>query len=285
MRHLPGLELLEPDESIQRLSDYYFAPYITLAHIFHAPTGWKLDIRSLKQYQLQFVVEGVAEYIVEGTSYLTRRGDLLFHRPHERHSVRTVEHEPYVCVSIVFHFGKLDVPIHGLTGEHHYLGNFHNHPLESMLSQLVAHYHQPGLEHQLLAQSQLLRVFGEIGILRKEQSPQKKASAKYRARLVLVKNYITEHYREQIRHTDIERISGFSRNYLIRQYKSVYGMTPFEYLTSIRVERAKELAIQHDLTVSEIAERTGYSDVHTFGRMFKRKTGMSLSQYCAAIVT
>ena len=90
---------------------------------------------------------------------------------------------------------------------------------------------------------------------------------------------------EPIRHADLERISGLSRNYLILQFKSVYGLTPFDYLSWVRVERAKELAIQHDLTFTEIAERTGYSDVHTFGRMFKKKTGMSLSQYCAAVMT
>jgi AraC-like DNA-binding protein len=285
MRHITGMELLEPTESIQRLSDYYFAPYITLAHIFNAPAGWKMDTRALKQYQLQYVIEGVAEYVVEGNRYVTRRGDLLYHRPHERHSVKTLAQQPYLCVSIVFHFGAADIPLHSVIGEQNYLGNYLNTPIEPLLSQIVANYHQPGLEHQMLCQSQLLQLFSGLGVQRREKESKHNYSTKSRARLVLVKNYISEHYMDLIRHADLERISGLSRNYLILQFKSVYGLTPFDYLSWVRVERAKELAIQHDLTFTEIAERTGYSDVHTFGRMFKKKTGMSLSQYCAAVMT
>jgi AraC-like DNA-binding protein len=285
MRHFPGIEVLEPNESIQRLTNYFFAPYITLAHIFNAPAGWKIDTRALKQYQLQYVIEGVAEYVVEGNHYLTRRGDLLFHRPHERHSVHTLAQQPYLCVSIVFHFGTAEFPLHLVIGEQNYLGNYHNTPIESLLSQIVANYHQPSLEHQLLCQSQLLQLFSGLGVQKREKEPKENVSTKSRARLVLVKNYISEHYMKPIRHADLERISGLSRNYLILQFKSVYGMTPFDYLSWVRVERAKEMAIQHDLTYTEIAERIGYADVHTFGRMFKKKTGMSLSQYCAAVMT
>ena len=62
-------------------------------------------------------------------------------------------------------------------------------------------------------------------------------------------------------------------------------MTPIQYLIYIRIEKAKELAVQEGLTPSEIAHRVGYSDVHTFGNMFKKKTGISISAFCELLFT
>lgn len=61
-------------------------------------------------------------------------------------------------------------------------------------------------------------------------------------------------------------------------------MTPFEYVVWVRIERAKELVINTNLSVGEIATSVGYADLHTFGRMFKNKTSVSLSQFCSSLV-
>jgi len=103
--------------------------------------------------------------------------------------------------------------------------------------------------------------------------------------MVLLRNYITEHYHQDIRISDLEQLSGFGRDYLIVQFKRAFQMTPIQYLIHVRVEKAKELAVNEGLTPSEIAHRVGYSDVHTFGKMFKKKTGSSLSQFCSTLFT
>ncbi|MDR6549087.1 AraC family transcriptional regulator [Paenibacillus qinlingensis] len=102
-------------------------------------------------------------------------------------------------------------------------------------------------------------------------------------RLVLVKNYIIEHFAEEVKIKDLEALCGFSCDYLIVQFKQTYGMTPIQYQIHLRVEKAKELAVHEGLTPSEVAQRVGYSDIHTFGKMFKKKNGTSLSQFCATL--
>jgi AraC-like DNA-binding protein len=62
-------------------------------------------------------------------------------------------------------------------------------------------------------------------------------------------------------------------------------MTPIQYQIYLRVEKAKELSVHDGLTPSEVAHHIGYNDVHTFGKMFKKKTGLSLSQFCANLFT
>lgn len=263
---------------------YYYPPYITLAHLFHAPEGWAIHNRVMNQYVLQYVVDGVAQYPVEDRPYVTRTGDLLIHRPYERHSILTVPNEPYVCISIVFHFGSVPFPMNDLIGTGHLLGNFKEHPADNMLSQLVAHYRQPGFIHQVQCQRLLMHILTEAAE-RRAESGRLMGPEWNKARLVLVRNYIVNHYQEPVRHTDLERVSGLSRNYIIVRFKQAYGMTPMQYLTWIRVNKAKELAIQTNLSIGEIANRVGYADVHTFGKMFKKQTGMSLSQFCAGMVT
>jgi AraC-like DNA-binding protein len=103
--------------------------------------------------------------------------------------------------------------------------------------------------------------------------------------LILVRNYIANHYHEDLQSKDLEAVSGLSKNYLTNKFRITFGMTPFEYMVWTRMEKAKELAIHSNMSISEIANLVGYADVHTFGKMFKKKTGVSLSQFCASLVT
>jgi AraC-like DNA-binding protein len=273
------LHSLYPSETIDRLSDYYFAPYITLAHIFNAPQGWEIKPRSLMQFQFQYVIGGTAEYRIDHQLYTTNRGDLIYHCPNVRHSVNTVNDEPYVCISIVFHFGLSSFPLQQLLGESPYLGNFTDHSIENKLSQLAAQYHQPGLSNQLLCQSLLIQILHELSKVKEGSVTKSKTQEKTGAKLVLIRNYLTKHYKNDIQHKDLEEASCLSRNYIIIKFKKQFGLTPFQYLTRVRVERAKELAIQTNLSIGEIAALVGFADVHTFGRMFKQQTGISLSQF------
>ncbi|WP_317618470.1 AraC family transcriptional regulator [Paenibacillus sp. PL91] len=101
---------------------------------------------------------------------------------------------------------------------------------------------------------------------------------------MLVKNYLYDNYHRDVQLRELQQLSGWSKNHLLLIFRNYMGMSPMQYLAWIRINKAKELAIQTNLTISEIAERVGYSDVHTFGRMFKKKTGHSLSQFCANLI-
>lgn len=278
------LSSLQPADTIAKLQDYHFPPYLTLAHMFHAPKGWAIHNREMTQFVLQYVVDGFAHYPVGNNHYETRRGDLLFHRPHEQHSILTVDDSPYVCISLVFHFGSSAFPYDELFKDRHLLGNFADHPVEAMLSQLVSYYRQPGLIHQVYCQSLLMRILAEAAQWGDTNVLKTKTDALNMPKLVLIKNYMTDHYNRDIQIKELEQVSGLSKNYILVLFRKHVGMSPMQYLTRIRINKAKELAIQSSLSISEIADRVGYSDVHTFGRMFKKKTGQSLTQFCANLI-
>lgn len=269
------------------IKDFLTPPYIELAHLFVAPVGWQLAPRQLRGYQLQYCKAGEVEYIIEGQSYEMTPGTLLLIRPHERHEIRSAPEISHICYSFVFHMGTNQTEFESWFGNAHYRGNWYNKPLEKQLSQLAAFYHQPGREHRMKCQSILLDIFAALLQRHRLESDDTNAPINdlARSRMNLVWLHMSQHYRDDVKLAHLEAIAGIGRNHIIRQFRRIYGLTPMQYLTLMRIEEAKSLAVQTSLSVGEIATLVGYSDVHTFGRAFKRVIGVSLSQYCAGMVS
>ncbi|MDF2837102.1 MAG: AraC family transcriptional regulator [Paenibacillus sp.] len=271
----------DPGETLEHLRDYYYPPYITLAHLFHAPDGWTKPEGFHRQYQIQYTYRGASQYEIEGKTYETRQGDLIIHRPYEVHRVSTIPGEPYSCISIVFHFGGSGFPAEELLEGRHLFQSFGDQPVSDWLERIVTHYHQPGVIHQIECQQLLMRTMGEAA--KQSRSAQlTPVQLKNAGKLMQAKNYIRNHYSEDIRLGLLEKVSGLSRNYLSLLFRREFGMLPLQYMMWLRVQRAKELAVTTGLSVTEIAREVGYADVHAFGKMFKKKTGVSLSQFCSS---
>lgn len=92
-------------------------------------------------------------------------------------------------------------------------------------------------------------------------------------------HYISEHYREDISLDGMAASIGISPFYLSRLIKTKKHVTFVEYLTQLRVNRAKELAEQGELTNREIAEVCGFSNVTYFYKVFKKAAGQTLGEY------
>lgn len=73
----------------------------------------------------------------------------------------------------------------------------------------------------------------------------------------------------------LARVSGVSEAHFARSFKDAFGVPPHRYLLTLRLERAKALLRDTDLSISEIAFRTGWKSLGTFGRTFRDVTGES----------
>ena len=72
---------------------------------------------------------------------------------------------------------------------------------------------------------------------------------------------------------------GFSRAYFSTLFVKRTGETPYDYLTKVRIERAKEYLEQGRHSVEEIAYSVGFSSLQRFSEAFKKRTGYSPLQY------
>ena len=81
--------------------------------------------------------------------------------------------------------------------------------------------------------------------------------------------------------------TGYNKDYIRRRFVKACGMTPNEYLTSLRIEHAKKLLSQKKNTqiyVADIGVMCGYYDPNYFSRIFKKQTGITPEQYANKIM-
>lgn len=91
--------------------------------------------------------------------------------------------------------------------------------------------------------------------------------------------YIEENLSTKISLGGIAHEANFSKYHFCRIFARYTGMTPFQFTSVMRIEKAKELLIRDDLTVSQIAAQVGFNDLGTFLRQFKKITGITPTKY------
>lgn len=94
-----------------------------------------------------------------------------------------------------------------------------------------------------------------------------------------VKRYLEIHRSQDITSEDICRHIGCSRSLISHQFKAATGTSIREYLTSLRLQDAKKLLENSDLTVTEIAFTVGFGSSNYFTNVFKKEFGMAPGIY------
>lgn len=97
------------------------------------------------------------------------------------------------------------------------------------------------------------------------------------------KQFIEEHKTEEISLRDVAKVVNVSTFYFCKLFKKATGMTFTEYLSQVRISKAKNLLLNPNLRVSEIAYDIGYQSLTHFNRTFHRITGQSPTAYRKAI--
>lgn len=91
--------------------------------------------------------------------------------------------------------------------------------------------------------------------------------------------YIQENYRKNLMMEDIAAIAGISSRHFSRKFREFYHMTPARYIQTLRINRACMLLENTNLTITEIAQRSGFEDGNYFSSCFKSVKKVSPSVY------
>lgn len=95
----------------------------------------------------------------------------------------------------------------------------------------------------------------------------------------LAKEYVEEHYYENLTLTDVAQKVGISPSYLSTLFQKQMGKGFVDYLNEIRIEHACTYLQQHYLKTYEIAYKVGFKDEKYFSKVFKKVTGRPPSEY------
>jgi AraC-like DNA-binding protein/ligand-binding sensor protein len=93
------------------------------------------------------------------------------------------------------------------------------------------------------------------------------------------KEFIQEHQSEDISLTQVARSVNASTFYFCKVFKKSTGINFTDYVSRVRIEKAKNLSLNPNLRISEIAFEVGFQSLTHFNRVFKKITGMSPSHY------
>ena len=94
-----------------------------------------------------------------------------------------------------------------------------------------------------------------------------------------VRNYIEEHYAEDLTLAELNGLVRSNEFYLSHAFKRATGYSPKEYILRRRIGKAQCLLIYTPLPLTEISARVGYDDSNYFSRAFKKIVGMSPRLY------
>ena len=86
-------------------------------------------------------------------------------------------------------------------------------------------------------------------------------------------------YRRPVSLPDVAAQANLSPYHFLRVYKQAYGETPHEFLTRLRIERAKRLLSRGSHNVTEACFEVGFSSLGSFSALFAHRVGLSPSEY------
>src|SRR6478609_321428 len=96
--------------------------------------------------------------------------------------------------------------------------------------------------------------------------------------IVQAKLFVDDNYADSLELDNIADEAYFSKFHFIRLFKKIYGRTPHQYLTWIRIENAK-LLLKKGIAVSDVCYSVGFESLSSFSGLFRRVVGVSPSVY------
>lgn len=92
-------------------------------------------------------------------------------------------------------------------------------------------------------------------------------------------DWVAQNYQTRSPGAAMIGLAGLPERSFMRRFTNATGMTPLDYVHALRLEEAKQMLETGDLPVEAVANEVGYEDTSFFGRLFRRKVGLTPAQY------
>lgn len=237
-----------------------------------------------------YIMDGSGIHTVNGVEYRVKRGAMLFINYHQTHSFRSEESMEIwdVCFDPEWLSERLTDPDNAfelltLSGFAEFetidtrtsLVQFHGAErsrVEQLLRQMYDEVQNAdaGAETVLKAQANIL-----LTLIFRKMTEKERPMAMTPDFL----RYLRVHCTEKITLEELAKSCCYNPSYFSRLFREHYGMTLTEFLLQSRMELAERLLLETNLSVEEIASRTGFSGSNPFYRAFKERNGVSPREY------
>ena len=239
------------------------------------PTYWQ---KGRRDYQILYVANGKTHFWFDGKEEIVSVGHMVLYKPEEiQKYVYYLEDNPEV---FWIHFTGSDVKnileYHGISLDEHvfYCGVLPDY--KALFSKIIQ-------ELQLCRygyEDYIASLFNDILLLvDRQQHEQKKTTGNVQEQIERAAAYFNENYNTKISIDDYAESLHISTNWFIHNFKQYAGMSPAQYILSLRMVNAQSLLERTTYNIKEISEIVGYENPLYFSRVFKKEIGKSPAQY------
>lgn len=232
-------------------------------------------------YVVGFIERGKRWLCCKGKTYTVEAGDLLLFNPKDSHTCRQVDNRAldYRCLNIPIEaMGRMAREITGREDLPYF-----TQPVvfRSELAPSLREVHARVMrEENDFRKEELLLFLLEQLIAEYAGQPEEPGGQALAGEVEAVCAYLERHYAESITLDQLSQVAGLSKYYLLRSFTKQKGISPYRYLETVRISRAKELLEQGVLPL-DAALRTGFADQSHFSNFFKKFIGLTPRQYGA----
>jgi len=277
--------------TIEKIVTVHYLEY-TKDYVF---TGEKHDF-----WEIAYVDKGEVGVVADGKGYTLKQGEAIFHKPLEYHNIwANNTYSNVVILSFVSKCRGMNVFKNKIIR----LDNNDKNILSKIIKESELAFCEPlnivdlkkmtKNKNALFGSFQLIKIYMEellINLARKES---------FVSTVDRVSQITTELDKQEIVKKIIEFLSEdvtrpltlddvcaglcFSKTYIKALFKEKMGVGIMQYYTTLKVDKAKRLISEGNLTFSEIAIECGFGSVHYFSRTFKKHTNMTPTEYSKSV--
>ncbi|MEK3683751.1 helix-turn-helix domain-containing protein [Paenibacillus sp. FSL R10-2736] len=227
---------------------------------------WEIISSTIDFHDLSFIVEGKADYFINGEKFTVEAGDMLYVPSGSVREAHTFAEAPMHSFAFNFFWTGADnhvhLPFEAVTK---------HRMTKEILDDIREFSHnwmggQPFYRMKARAIFQLI-VYRLLNIAHHQETPL------LDPRIHKVMAYIMDHYAEEVTITALAEWIGLNPVYLGKLFKQNTGSTCKEFLNRVRVNNAEMILSAGGFNVSEVAEHCGYHDVAYFSNVFKSMKG------------
>ncbi|MBQ8689582.1 MAG: helix-turn-helix domain-containing protein [Clostridia bacterium] len=215
----------------------------------------------------------VIEYILDGEGYVVYDGkthhvckDMIYFLPRgARHNYYSDSDNPFTKIFLNLSGSLCEhLPlVYGISGKHFFDGDGLKPAFEKIDS--VIRSDIPESEMQAVLQGIFLEIISRLSL--------SVAETRYSDEALRLKNYLDSSLDRLVSTKELSRVIFRSQDYCQKLFKRELGVTPYAYQLERKMQIAKSLLADTQMSVGEIAQKLGYNDIHYFSNLFQKKCG------------
>jgi AraC-like DNA-binding protein len=274
--------MLTPGELAAQMNKYAFS--ITLVGHQAVDPSWRHGLRTIQHHSIWLIQKGKGIFTINGIHYPAEPGKIFFFTPGMVIERRTDPENPLEYYFLRFQYivayeeqeewhtevpAEQPFPMQGM---------YTIHNTAQLIQQMEQQFTMWKRRGHLTAMRRKIALYEFFLTLIQDFRSQKQVGETTSV-IEFTQDYMINHYQEPLTLEGLAQMAGLSVSHYSRLFKKYTGYSPIDYLTHVRMDRAKELLVLSDYKLKPIAGSVGYADEFYFSRIFKKIVGVSPRDY------